>query len=62
MSDNQPGARRGSIQGCCLPLIWVLAVDAQYDFVLMLPVNFQRDDGSPGLLWAQHANVLRPED
>jgi hypothetical protein len=62
MSDDQPGTRGENIQQRCLSLIWVLAIDTEYDFVLMLPVDFQRDDGPPGLLWAQHAHVLGPED
>jgi hypothetical protein len=45
-----------------VPLIRVLAVDTEDDFVLMLTVDFQGDDGPPGLLWAQHAHVLGPKD
>ena len=57
----------GEIHGKCdaqvhnFSLIRVLAVYSERDFVLMLAIDLQGDDWSPGLFGTQHSQVLGPE-
>jgi hypothetical protein len=44
------------------PLIRVLAIYSKHDFMLMLVVDLDCDDGSPGLFRSQNSQVLGPEN
>ena len=65
---SAPGQEYENVHGKCdsqkhdLSLIRVLAIYSKHNFMLALAVDFQCDDGSPGLFRSQHSQVLGAEN